>query len=174
MYVRTLARKLAVTLLYFGAAFAGEEKRTEVVKPAFTLSLPGEWSLISEPADDFWQYESKDGREGVSIKIYSRPGAPNKSQIRQDFDRFLAAQRRAEGNIEGTPLEVGETKITEEKGILYGLHAGMSRDGKHRTVTRIAMDQNIAISLFYEAQGIAEDESILRATDALFTLELKK
>jgi hypothetical protein len=167
-------RQFAAALFFFGSAFAGDEKRTEVVHPAFSLSLPGEWSLISEPAEDFRQYESKDGREGVSISLYSRPDPSNRSSIRQDFDRFLAAQRRAEVNIKGTAMEIGETKITNEKGVLYGLHAGVSLDGKHRTVTRIAMNQDIAISMFYEVQGMAEDESVLRATDALFSLEINK
>jgi len=173
MYARILAGTFAAISFFVAPAFAGE-KTTDVVKPAFSLSLPGEWSLISEPADDFWQYQSKDGREGVSISIYSRPGTSDKNSIRPDFDRFLAAQRRAETNIKDTPMEVGETKITDEKGVLYGLHAGVSLDGKHRTVTRIAMSQNIAISLFYEVQGMDEDESILRATNALFSLELQK
>jgi hypothetical protein len=173
MYGITLARMFAAMLFLAGSAVAGE-KTTDVVKPAFSLSLPGEWSLISEPSDDHWQYESKDGREGVSISLYSRPGAAAKSALKQDFDRFLAAQRRAEGSIEGTPMEVGETKVTDEKGVLYGLHAGVSLDGKHRTVTRIAMNQTIAVSLFYEVQGMTEEESLLRATEALFSLELRK
>lgn len=115
MHGRILAGTIAAMSFFVAPAFA-EEKTTQVVKPAFSLSLPGEWSLISEPADDFWQYQSRDGREGVSISIYSRPGTSDKNSIRPDFDRFLAAQRRAEANIKDTPMEVGETKITDEKG----------------------------------------------------------
>ncbi|HEY5810813.1 MAG TPA: hypothetical protein VIT67_22775 [Povalibacter sp.] len=45
-------RQAVAALFVFVSAFAGEEESTQVIHPEFSLSLPGEWSLISEPATD--------------------------------------------------------------------------------------------------------------------------
>lgn len=171
---RTFCMQLTAAFLFLGSAFAGNEKSTEVVHSAFSLSLPGEWSLVSEPADEILQYVSNDEREAVTISVYGRPGAPDKGSMRRDFDELVAIIQRAEANAEGLTMEIGESKVTKEKGVLYGLHAGSSADGKHRTVTRVAMNQHLAVVVLYEANGLDDEDRALRGATVLFSLELKK
>jgi len=162
------------TLLLFGSAIAGDEKNTEVVHPEFSLSLPGEWTLISEPAEDFWQYQSNDERESVSISLHGRPGAPDKKTIRRDLDLLVALRRKTEASVAGMPMNVGEAEVFKEKGVLYSIHASASPDGKHFSITRIGVNQRVAVVVFYQVDGMTEEERVNRGAAVSYSLALRK
>ena len=177
MKSRSLLTWFAATLLFSGAAIAGDEKNTEVVHREFSLLLPGEWTLVSEPAEDFWQYQSKDGSEGVTIGLYGRPGAPDKRTMRRDLDTLISVRRNAEVSVADMHMQLGKSKITKANGVLYSFHWGASEDGEIHTMTRIAMNQRIAVSVFYEVHGLEEkdlEENVNRGVDLVFSLELTK
>lgn len=169
----SLAKQLGLLLFLFGSAFAGNENETEVHHPAFTLSLPGEWSLTLESGDDFWQYESRDGREVISISLYGRPQTKKKNSLRHDFDEIVALRREIEQNVDGKPMEIGNTVVFKHKGVLHGAHAGASRDNSFQTFTCFVMNKRISIVVFYEVRGLSQEERDLRMTKVMESLELK-
>ena len=146
---------IGVILLMFSFGASAE---TTINEELFRLVLPGKWVLIEKAKDEnIWVYQSKSGKEQISVSIYSYTKAPSHDSKKQFLEDFIKTRKEQEMSITKNASKIANEKINE-----YPTGFGYSYDidgPGDRKASNKAISNSFGIgNFYYESLGLSQKE----------------
>jgi len=146
---------VGVILLMFSF---GASADTTINEEFFRLVLPGKWLLIEKSKDEnLWVYQSKSGKEQISVSILPYSKTPSHSEKKQFLEDYINIRKDRELAITKYAAKIFNEKIKEYP-TGYGYSYDMDGPG-NRKVSNKAISNSFGIgNFYYESLGLSQKE----------------
>src|SRR5262249_39598447 len=123
----------------------------------------GEWSRRATADGAGLVLRSSTGREQVTISVMSSSKRMDSAVQSSTLNRLLEHRRQAESRGADTAVTMTESALSETAGTHTARFSGFEPAAQRRFSCLLACGSSVAITFYYEAVGLSEQEADSRA-----------
>jgi len=137
---------------------------TTIKENAFSLTLPGKWSVDASDDPTRWSYHADNGHEFLTVSLLTFKQRPNNEQQQQTIKRVAEIHRGVETKAAGTTsLTMTEITYGEWNGVLAAQYEGFEPPTRRRFHALLLCSPLAVTVYYYEAIDLSESEASNRA-----------
>ena len=150
-------------------------KDTAIKENAFSLTLPGRWTVDVSDDPTRRSYHANNGREFLTVSLVVFAKRLSTEEQHQTINKMADIHRRVQTKVPGvTALTMTETTFAESDGILAARYGGIETATGRRFHTLLLCSPLAVTVYYYEALGLSEAEASNRARAIMNSIVVPK
>ena len=150
-------------------------KDTAIRENAFSLILPGKWSVDASNDPTRRSYHADNGREFLTVSLVVFANRLSNEEQHQTIKRMAEIHRGVQTKVPGvTALTMTETTFGESGSVLAARYGGIEPATQRRFHTLLLCSPLAVTVYYYEALGLSEAEAASRARTIMNSIAVPK